>query len=93
MQAKAPMVTPHMTMEPAPIEAPRWTWVRSSQFAALSYCLAISGIRALRGYRSLVKVTDGPTKTSSSIVTPFHTIEPFLIVTRLPSRAPLSTNA
>ena len=77
-----PTVRPGSKVALAPMEAPRRTTVRAN---------AGGGWR-LRGKGSLVKVAFGPTKTSSSRVTPSHSWTPHLTVTRSPMDTSFSTN-
>src|SRR5262249_14697924 len=74
--AYAPTVSPGRIVHRAPRLAPISTRVRASQRAWLAYreATAASGIRALRGCMSFVKLTPGPMKTSSPISTPVHTM-------------------
>jgi hypothetical protein len=80
--ACSPIVEPHTTTEPAPSVAPRRTRVGRSASPLRLMCA--------RGVMSLVKMTPGPRKTSSSTVTPSKTITWFLTVTRFPTTAPPS---
>ena len=80
--ALRPTVIPGSNVALAPMEAPRRTTVRAN---------AGGGWR-LRGNGSLVKVAFGPTKTSSSSVTPSHSCTPHLTVTRSPMDTSFSTN-
>src|ERR1700722_4409553 len=78
--ASEPIVRPGRIVAFAPIEAPRLTKVRVYD---AGFCL-------LRGNGSLVNVALGPTKTSSSRVTPSQSCTPHLTVTRSPTSAPPS---
>ena len=80
--AYSPIVTPHRTVTLAPMLAPRSTRVSTRTQSSL----------VARGNRSLVKVADGPTNTSSAIVTPLYTFTLLAILQRSPITAPSSTN-
>src|SRR5664279_3367158 len=83
--AYSPIVVRQTTTTPAPKVAPRDTVVVSSS----APCFLMNA----RGEKSLVKITPGPRKTSSSIVTPSKLMTWFLTVTRSPMTAPPSTYA
>src|SRR5438105_1652142 len=83
--AYSPMVTPQTMVALAPMVAPRRTIVspNSSRFF----------LNPTRGRSTLVKTALGPTNTSSSRRTPSQMRTAFLMVTRLPITAPVSTKA
>lgn len=77
-RAYSPIVTPHTTVTLAPIDAPRHRRVGRYSFFRLMKA---------RGFMTLVNTADGPTKTSSSRVTPSYIETLFWILHPLPIRA------
>ena len=79
--AHSPIVRPHTIVAFAPIDAPLRTSVETNSRSS----------PVARGCRSFVKTTEGPTKTSSSSVTPEYTETKFWILQPDPITAPVST--
>jgi hypothetical protein len=77
-----PISMPGRSVAFAPMDAPARTTVRANA----------SGRWRLRGNGSFVNVALGPTKTSSSSVTPSHNCTPLLTVTRSPTATSFSMN-
>src|SRR3989304_4303550 len=73
--AYSPIVIPQIIVEFAPMLEPFLTTVGTTRSSPQMNAL---------GYRSFVKTTEGPTKTSSSISTPLYIVEKFWIFTLFP---------